>query len=100
MEKRMYVLVRSELEANYRAAQGGHALTRFIFDHPNEASYWNNQYLIFVSTRFEDGIDWAMLYLDNLGIKYSVFTEPDMRQRTALAVYCDPEVMKDYPLAH
>lgn len=33
--KKMYVLIRKDLDVNYQAVQAGHALAQFMLEHPD-----------------------------------------------------------------
>lgn len=99
IEPRMYVLVRIELDKTYRVVQGSHALAQYAIDHPQEFAKWNNQYLIFLGIRFPSAIEYWTDNLNELGIPFSVFYEPDIFQKTAIACYTSPEVFKNLPLA-
>lgn len=98
-EPRMYVLVRKELDQTYRAVQGSHALAQYAFEHPKEFADWNNKYLIFLGIRFPMAIEEWTDKLNELKIPFSVFYEPDIFQKTAIACYTSPSVFKDLPLA-
>lgn len=98
MQKRMYVLVRKELDATYRSVQGAHALALFSKEFPAEFKEWNNEYLIFLGVRFESGINEWCQRLGPLA-RHSTFFEPDLGQNTAIACYCDTKIFKDLPLA-
>ena len=98
--RRMYVLVRVDLENIYRCVQGCHALAQFAIDHPDEFRQWNNGYLIFLGIRFpREIIEWKQrLWLANK--KFSSFSEPDQDGvNTAIACYDTGEIFKDLRLA-
>lgn len=99
VEPRMYVLVRKELDQTYRNVQGTHAAIQYALEHIGQTRLWNNQYLIFLGVRFPSGIQEWVEKLTAMGIKHSVFYEPDIDQVTALACVADPSVFKDLPLA-
>jgi hypothetical protein len=98
-EPRMYVLVRKELDQTYRNVQGTHAALQYALEHTNSTRVWNNQYLIFLGVRFPSGIREWEEKLTAMGLKYSVFYEPDIDQVTSLACIAEPSVFKDLPLA-
>jgi len=98
-EPRMYVLVRKELDQTYRNVQGTHAALQYALEHIGETRLWRNEYLIFLGVRFPSGIQEWINKLEDMGLKYSVFYEPDIDQVTALACIADPSVFKDLPLA-
>ena len=86
--KRLYVLVNKKLNPVYGCVQGGHAVAQWLLDNPEQT--WNNQYLIYL---YAD-IDKWMNRLDECGIKYSAFREPDLNGTvTALALEEDTGLM-------
>jgi len=98
-EKRMYVLVRKELDETYRAVQGAHALAQYSIDHFNNFTIWDNECLIFLGVRFPLGLKLEKVRLIEIGIDFSVFYEPDINQETAIACWTYPEVFKHLSLA-
>lgn len=99
VDPRMYVIVRKELDATYRSVQGAHALAQYAIENIGYFRLWSNEYLIFLGVRFQSGIQKEMERLDKLGLKYSVFYEPDLLQNTAIACYASPEVFQHLDLA-
>ena len=85
----MYVIGRSDLAPGYQAVQGMHAGIQFIFDHPDVASQWhlNSDYLCFLSVADEKALLEMVSQANSLGLKCSVFREPDIgNQVTAIAL--------------
>lgn len=78
--KRLYVLVNKRLNPVYGCVQGGHAVAQFMIDNPSQD--WGNEFLIYL---YADVEKWAdKLY--NMGIKFSMFKEPDLNNSiTAIA---------------
>ena len=73
----------------YQAVQGMHAGIQFIFDHPEIARDWhfNSDYLCFLSVADENALLDMVSQANSLGLKYSVFHEPDIgNQVTAIAL--------------
>ena len=112
VEPRMYVVVRSGLDAIYRMVQGGHALAAFSMNHPEECKEWDNQYLIYLSTFLESNLQQLFLdlmkYSDEMegkGFPVAIFKEPDQNdQMTAIAVFEDgtghvSKLLEKLPLA-
>jgi len=99
VEPRMYVIVRSDLEAIYRMVQGGHALASYTMSYPKETKEWDNEYLIYLSTFLEGNlrkvydtlVDYRMAHYDKKTgdvFKVAKFHEPDQNdQMTAIAVF-------------
>ena len=85
----MYLILREDLA--YKYIQGGHALLQFALDWPNEVSHHNNQHLICLSVFNGLMLRDKMLELENLGLQFSKFVEPDLESElpTALAIYED-----------
>lgn len=97
---RMYVLVRLDLEATYRAVQGTHALAQYAMEHPEEFKMWNNEYLIFLGIRFPREIREWKERLKVAGKKFSSFSEPDQDGfKTAIACYDTGEIFDSLRLA-
>lgn len=97
---KMYVLVRKELDPMYRGVQGTHAVARYALEYPEKLKEWNNEDLIFLGVRFPTGIERWADKLDEKGLLYSVFYEPDLRDEpTALACYCTGEIFRSLPTA-
>ena len=99
-KKKMYVLVRNDLETTYRCVQGGHALAQFALENPEELIEWNNETIVFLACR---GIDELLNYhikaMDRC-LPVSSFEEPDLNnQLTGIACYCDGRLFKKLPLA-
>lgn len=100
LPKKMYVLVRKDLETTYRCVQGGHALAEFALEHPDEFLEWNNETIVYLVCR---NIDELRLYLIKAMEVYhpvSSFSEPDLdNQLTAVACYSDGKIFKNLKLA-
>lgn len=81
-KNKLFVLIDETLEPIYGAVQGGHAVAKWLIEHPKGG--WNNDYLIYLSCNLAK----VNKKLDMLGIDYSVFKEPDLDGRmTAIAVH-------------
>ena len=81
--KRLYVLVRKDLNPSYRAVQAGHAVAKYMLDGDE---FWENEFLIYLGVKNKDHLEkWA----DKLwkhSIDYEMFREPDLNHEpTALA---------------
>lgn len=80
MEK-LYVLVNKDLPIAYQGVQGGHAVAQWLLENPNQT--WNNQTLVYLKANIYKEI----FKLDQKGIKYTKFEEPDLNnQITAIAL--------------
>ena len=83
------VITRQDLSPGYQSTQSGHALTEFIFQHPEIAKHWhiNSKYLVYLSAKDESHLQSIINKLSEKGIKHSVFREPDIdNQLTAVAI--------------
>lgn len=92
MEKnKLFVLIDKSLEPIYGGVQGGHAVAKWLIDHPERE--WNNDYLIYLSCNLDE----AKLKLDMLNIDYSAFKEPDLNGKvTAIAVHKHDRLFRKY----
>lgn len=82
------VLTRNDLSPGYKLVQSAHALADFAIEHENEFKAWQkgSNYLCCLETT-EYKISKIVYKLQDLGIKYTVFKEPDFGgQMTAVAV--------------
>ena len=96
--KRLYVLVSKDLEPIYGCVQGGHAVAQWLLDN-KETQSWNNNYLIYLSTKNELTL---LELIDKLQLnktRYSYFEEPDLNNRkTAFACYTERSTFKKLKL--
>lgn len=99
ISKRMYVIVRNDLASIYKCVQGGHALAKFIMEHPKEAKEWNNEYLIYLGVPNLQAL--KKLYYKTVTKRVvSAFIEPDLDgQLTSIAIYDTGKIFKKLPLA-
>lgn len=98
--KKMYVLVRSDLNTVYSCVQGGHALAQFSLQFRDIFETWNNRTIVYLKVRNEDALKFYVSKLKNKQIDYSVFHEPDLHnQMTAIACYCDGKIFSNLPCA-
>lgn len=93
----MYVITRSDLEPGYQAVQSMHALRQFTAEHPEVDREWfeSSNYLGLLSVANEDELVKLIEQAADLGIKYSIFREPDIGdQITAIALEPGPKSKK------
>lgn len=86
---KLYIISRSDLELSYQAVQGQHALAEFIFEHPQIARKWHKEsnYLCFLVAKDEFELNNLIEKALALGLKISVFKEPDINNElTAIAI--------------
>ena len=88
INNKLRVVTRRDLDIAHQAVQAAHAAIDFQHQHPVEASDWHkvSNYLVFLTVEDENGLDKLITKASLLGIKYTVFREPDMgNQITAVA---------------
>jgi len=100
---KMYVLVRKELETNYRHVQGSHASIEYtkIFSDTELFKQWcKNPYLIHLGIRFPSELYKWMKVLTSNKISYYSWKEPDLdNEITAICCINSGEIFKNLPLA-
>ena len=98
--KKMYVLVRKDLETTYRCVQGGHALAQFALENPQEFTEWDNSTIVFLAcANIDELYKYSIIALDHC-YPTSEFKEPDLEdQLTAVACYCSGDIFKKLKLA-
>lgn len=85
--------------------QSAHAVADFTFQYPEKARLWhdNSNYIIILSVPTETDLRKLPKALIELGIQYTLFTEPDIdNQLTAIALCPGPRVKRfcqGFPLA-
>ena len=78
--RRLYVLIDKSLEPIYGCVQGGHAVAKWLLDHPTQE--WNNSYLIYLKCNLYS----LRRRLIKIGKDFSEFREPDLNNKiTAIA---------------
>jgi hypothetical protein len=95
MSPRLYVLVRKDLDPQYRAVQAGHAVAEWLLHNQS----WRNETLIYLGVPNEFSLyRWADK-LDRKGIEWMGFREPDIgNQLTAIASVNDGRIFKNLEL--
>lgn len=82
------ILTRADLQAGYKVVQTAHALADFAVQHRDEFLNWqrgSNYLCCLEATEYK--IQKILYKLDDLGLKYTIFREPDIEnQMTAVAV--------------
>lgn len=102
MKKKMYVLLRKDLEPTYRCVQGGHALVEFANDLAcfYDFEEWNNDTLIYLMCKNIEELEHYFTKIADRNCNFAYFEEPDLDyQLTAIACYCDGKIFKKLPLA-
>lgn len=77
--KKLIVITRNDLTPGQQSSQSVHSVTNFIFEHPTIASDWHktSKYLVLLSVKDEAELLSLVNKLDQKGIVYSKFYEPD-----------------------
>lgn len=86
---KLYVITRSDLEPGYQAVQSMHALRQFTAEHPEVDLEWfqSSNYLGLLSVCNEEELHKLVEKATDLGIKHSIFREPDIgNEITAIAL--------------
>ena len=96
--KRMYLLLRLDLAANYMIGQGAHALASFVFEHPDEFTEWNNGTISALGIRNVSSMRELMGALTYFKNVFSVWNEPDQEGApTAIACYAEERAFHQLP---
>lgn len=96
MQKKMYVLVRKDLDAVYRMVQGSHALADFFLKHSLLAAEWGNSTIVFLGVRNENALNLIAYKLMSKNKLFGEFREEDLQhQLTSIACYDDGRIFKD-----
>ena len=94
--KKLYVLVRKDLDQTYRVVQGAHAIVEYSL-RGNQELYkeWNNSTVVFLGVRNEQALElWALKLVDR-SKPFTCFREPDLKeQMTAIACIDTGEVFR------
>lgn len=97
---RIYSLTRKDMSQGQKAVQSGHAIAQYIIDHnPHQNGLWSNGSIINLELGSEKSLKKWIKKLEELGIKYSIFREPDMNNEiTSIAALHKGEIFKGIPL--
>jgi len=100
MKPRIYSLTRGDISNGQKAVQSGHSIAQYLIEHnPHHVDKWCNGSIICLELGNEKSLKRWMKKLDNLGISYSIFREPDMEhQITSIATLHTGEIFKGIPL--
>lgn len=100
MKPRLYSLTRKDISIEQMAVQSGHALTQYIIDHnPHIDSKWSNGSIICLELANEKSLKRWIKKLEEKGIPFSIFREPDMNHEiTSISLLDTGELLKGIPL--
>lgn len=91
--KKLFILVRNDLDLAYQGVQGGHAVAEFLIKNPTQT--WNNETLVYLEADVERWMD----KLDMHDINYTSFREPDLDNIvTAIGVHHEGKMFKNLKL--
>ena len=102
---KLYVVTRSDLKPGSQAVQAIHAANQFVIDFQTEFECWFEQSntLALLSVSDEDALKRLADRADDLGLKLSLFREPDLGDAlTAIALQPGPRsqrLCRNLPLA-
>lgn len=93
---KMYCLVRKDLDKDYQAVQGGHAIAQYFLDH-GIPDIWDNGTMIYLGVKDENALKkWQAKLCD---INHSTFIEPDIGdEMTALSIIDTGEIFSKLSL--
>lgn len=100
-KKRIYTLTRTDISYGQQAIQAGHALAQYIIEHnPHIKGDWGNGSIINLALGSEKSLKRWVKKLEILGIKYSLFKEPDINHEiTSIAILSEGDIFKGIPLS-
>lgn len=100
MNPRIYTLTRTDLSAGQKITQAGHSLAQYIIDHnPHHAGEWGNGSIINLALGSEKSLKRWIKKFDELGLRYSIFREPDMNNEiTSIATLHPGYIFSGIPL--
>lgn len=85
---KLFIVVRKDLTPSQQIVQSGHAIAEFLLTRPY--TKWNNETLVVLGLDNLDMLNKFIFKLDQMGIKWVGFKEPDIgNELTAIA--CDED---------
>lgn len=99
-KERIYTITRKDISIGQKIVQSNHASTQYLIDHsPHLEGKWSNGSIICLELGSEKSLKKWMKKLEENGIKYSIFREPDMNHEiTAIAALHTGEIFHGIPL--
>ena len=99
-KERIYTITRKDISQAQKAVQSAHAATQYLIDHsPHTEGKWNNGSIICLELGSEKSLKKWMRKLEDRGIKFSYFREPDMNHEiTAIAALDKGDIFHGIPL--
>lgn len=86
--KKLYVIVRNDISAGLQLSQSCHAAIQFQYEHQEISIEWhtNSNYIVILAAKDEQDLLRLLEKSRKLGLKSSVFVEPDFgNEVTAIA---------------
>lgn len=94
--KKLFVLVRTDLNPAYRAVQAGHAVAEFVLNRPNT---WANEILVYLGVKSLFSLEVIKDKFEKQQIDYVEFREPDLEnQLTAIATVNENKIVTNLNL--
>lgn len=88
---KLFVLIRNDMPIAYQGVQAGHAVAKFMLDHPGK---WNNEILVYLNVSNEKMLKLWKYKFENKFFDFSCFHEPDLNnEMTALSVMCSDSLV-------
>jgi len=100
IQKKMYVLVRLDLQEKFCIVQGSHALAQYAINFPALFLEWGNSTIVFLGVRnLKELRKWETSLGETQKI-FSIFKEPDLdNQLTGIACFDTGEMFKNLKMA-
>ncbi len=99
-KKKLYVLLRKDLDETYRCVQGGHAIAEYSLKDYQSFKEWANGTLIYLGVPDLKALELWLLKLERKNIFHIRFHEPDLgNELTSVACINTGKIFKSLPLA-
>lgn len=92
----MIVITRNDLKPGYQIAQTGHGIAQFLLENPELGKLWNNQFLISLSVKTKDKLEFLLSKLNDIGVPLSFFTEPDLNDELTSICFLETDDTKKF----
>lgn len=103
--QKLYVVVRDDLPPGPQAVQSDHSVLQFAIEHPILTYLWyrRSNHIALLSVPDESALKSLSARAKNLGIRHSIFTEPDLGDSWTSVTFEPGEksrlLCKGFPLA-
>ncbi len=95
--EKLYIITHSGLSPQYQVPQAVHAAIQFAMDYPEEHGKWfkASNTVVILATQDEQHLHKLTQKLDDYGLKYAKFFEPDIGNAlTAIAIVPSPHTKR------